>query len=304
MTSFVIDHLFESTLFAILMGLLTLCFANNRASVRHGLWFAASVKFLIPFSLIVAAGEFLRWETAPVVRLALAWPAPAVSPDIIPSDLRLPTIFADVPVPDVIAPVIQYATPSRDLDMTTLLFAIWLAGIVFLLCRWTLQALQLHAARKASTPATLLGHTDLPIPVRFSPTLFEPGLVFKAWTTPELLKKWWAPASFGITFVSCEADVRVGGKVRFVFKHPAAPEPMAFFGTYLDVVANKRLVWTNEESPDGSITTVTFEEKGGATFVVVHDLYPSKDALDAAIASDSTGAFPEQFTALDALLAA
>ena len=78
---------------------------------------------------------------------------------------------------------------------------------------------------------------------------------------------------------------------------------MAIFFTYNEVVPNTRISWTNEESPEGSVTTATFEEKDGKTFVVVHDLYPTKEALDAAIASGSTGGFPEQFDALDAFLA-
>lgn len=129
------------------------------------------------------------------------------------------------------------------------------------------------------------------------------NLVFKAWTKPELLQQWWAPKSFGIFFLSCEADVRTGGTYRFVFGHPASDQPMTFVGRYIEVTPPKRLVWTNEESDDGAITTVTFEEKGGVTLVVMHDLYPSKEALDAAIASGSTSGAPEQFTQLDALLA-
>jgi len=128
-------------------------------------------------------------------------------------------------------------------------------------------------------------------------------LVFAAWTTPDLLMRWWAPKSFGITFISCEADVRTGGSYRFVFGHPASEQPMAFFGRYLEVVPNKRLVWTNEEGEEGSVTTVTLEEKDGKTMLELRDLYPSKEALDAAIASGSTGAYPEQFEALDVLLA-
>ena len=127
-------------------------------------------------------------------------------------------------------------------------------------------------------------------------------LVYKAWTTPELVMRWWVPKSIEMSFLSCEIDLRVGGAVRFVFKHPASPEPMAFFGHYKEVVPNQRLVWTNEESEDGSITTVTFAEKGGETLVVVHDLYPSKKALDDAIASGSTAGYDEQFEQLDALL--
>jgi uncharacterized protein YndB with AHSA1/START domain len=129
--------------------------------------------------------------------------------------------------------------------------------------------------------------------------------VFQAWTQPELMMRWWAPKSFGITFISCEMDVRTGGTYRFVFGHPASEQPMAFFGRYLDIVPNSRIVWTNEESgPDGSVTTLTLEERGGGTLLVLHDLYPSKDALDAAIASESTGAFSEQFEVLDEILVA
>jgi uncharacterized protein YndB with AHSA1/START domain len=129
-------------------------------------------------------------------------------------------------------------------------------------------------------------------------------IVYDAWTKPELLKRWWAPQSFGIAFVSCEADVRTGGGYRFVFRHPASEEPMAFFGRYIEVTPLSRLVWTNEEAGDnGQITTVTFEERDGETFVVVHDLYPSKEALDEAIASGSTSGFDEMFQQLDELLA-
>jgi len=128
-------------------------------------------------------------------------------------------------------------------------------------------------------------------------------IVFQAWTTPELFQRWWVPKSFGLTLLSYEADVRVGGRYRLVFRHPAAPEPMAFFGTYLEVTPHSRLVWTNEEGGEsGQVTTVTFEEKGGQTLLVVHDLYPSKEALDEAIASGATGALPEQFEELDELL--
>ena len=127
-------------------------------------------------------------------------------------------------------------------------------------------------------------------------------ILFEAWTKPELIMRWWAPESFGITFLSCETDVRNGGSYRYVFGHPASEQPMAFFGRYIEVVPPSRIVWTNEEDADGSVTTVTFEEADGKTRVVVHDLYPSKEALDAAMASGSTGAWPEQFEALDNLL--
>lgn len=128
-------------------------------------------------------------------------------------------------------------------------------------------------------------------------------IVFEAWTKSELLQRWWAPKSFGVTFISCEADVRTGGTYRFVFGHPSSEQPMAFFGRYIEVTAPSRLVWTNDEGGEGgAVTTVTFEERGGATVVVMHDLYPSKEALDEAIASGSTSGFGETFDQLDELL--
>ena len=127
-------------------------------------------------------------------------------------------------------------------------------------------------------------------------------IVFEAWTKPELIMRWWAPTSFAISFLSCETDVRTGGSYRFVFGHAASEQPMAFFGRYIEVTPPSRLVWTNEEDEAGAVTTVTFEEKDGKTLVVLHDLYPSKEALDGAIASGSTGGWPEQFEQLDDLL--
>ena len=130
-------------------------------------------------------------------------------------------------------------------------------------------------------------------------------IVFEAWTKPELFKQWWVPKSFGLSVLSCEMDVRVGGRYRLVFSHPAAPKPMEFFGRYLEVTPHSRLVWTNEEGGDsGQVTTVTFEERGGKTLLIMHDLSPSKEALDGAIASGSTGGMDETFEQLDQLLAA
>ncbi len=128
-------------------------------------------------------------------------------------------------------------------------------------------------------------------------------IVFEAWTKAELFERWWVPKSIGLTLLSCQVDARVGGKYRLVFRHPASEQPMAFFGSYIEVTPHSRLVWTNEEAgEDGAVTTVTFEEKGGKTLVVVRDLYPSKEALDAGIGS--TDGMGESFDQLDALLVA
>ncbi len=127
-----------------------------------------------------------------------------------------------------------------------------------------------------------------------------PRIVFEAWTKPELIKRWWVPKSMGMSLVSCEVDVRVGGKYRFVFVHGAS-EPMAFYGRYLEVIPDSRLVWTNEEGGEnGAVTTVTFEEKAGKTLLVVRDLYPSKEALDAGRGAEA--ATFETFEQLDELL--
>jgi len=128
-------------------------------------------------------------------------------------------------------------------------------------------------------------------------------IVFAAWTKPELIKRWWTPKSFGISFISCEADVRTGGTYRFVFSHPDFEQPMAFFGEYVEVTPYSRIVWTNEESADGALSTLTFEENRGKTLLVLHELYPSKQALDDAIASGSPSGAPEQFELLDEILA-
>ena len=125
-------------------------------------------------------------------------------------------------------------------------------------------------------------------------------IVFEAWTKPELLKLWWAPKSTGLSLLSCEADVRVGGRYRFEIGR-AGSKPMAFFGQYVEVTPHSRLVWTNEESDDGAVTTVTFEEKSGKTLLVMRELYPSKEALDASIAG-MEGGMPETFAQLDELL--
>ena len=124
-------------------------------------------------------------------------------------------------------------------------------------------------------------------------------IVFQAWTTPELFKRWWVPKSMGMSLLSCDMDVRVGGKYRLEFAHGDAQA--AFFGSYVEVTPYSRLVWTNEESDDGAVTTVTFEEQDGKTLLAMQELYPSKEALDAA-GTGSADATVETFAQLDQLL--
>ena len=126
-------------------------------------------------------------------------------------------------------------------------------------------------------------------------------IVFEAWTKPELFMRWWAPKSMGVPLLSCEMDVRTGGKYRLEFGQDAS-NSWAFFGKYIEVIPHSRLVWTNDEGGDGGpVTTVTFEEKGGKTLLVMHELYPSKEALDAA-GTGAADAMPEQLEQLDELL--
>ena len=128
-------------------------------------------------------------------------------------------------------------------------------------------------------------------------------IVFEAWTKPELMQRWWVPKSAGITLLSCEMDVRTGGGYRFVFKHPVVPgETMAFFGKYVEVSPHSRLVWTNDESgDDGQLSTLTLEDRGDTTRMVLHELYPSGEAFDAA--AGAYDGMPESFDQLDELLA-
>lgn len=133
----------------------------------------------------------------------------------------------------------------------------------------------------------------------------RPHAVFDAWAEAARFRRWWVPASFGLTLEACELDVRVGGGYRLVFRHPAAAEPMTFHGRYLDVTRPERLVWTNDEAGGGGqITTVTFEDSDGKTLLVLRECYPTKAALDEAIESGSACAMDETFDQLAAELAA
>lgn len=151
-------------------------------------------------------------------------------------------------------------------------------------------------AREGSRPVTVERTSDREVVV--TRTFDAPArLVFAAWTQPELFQQWWVPKSMGMVLYACEMDVRVGGKYRLNFGEGAD-----FFGRYLEVTPASRLSWTNEEGgEDASITTVTFEEKNGKTFVVVTELYPSKEALDAA-GTGAAEAMRETFVQLDELL--
>jgi uncharacterized protein YndB with AHSA1/START domain len=127
-----------------------------------------------------------------------------------------------------------------------------------------------------------------------------PQTLFRAWAEPELFRRWWVPKGAGITLLSCEMDVRAGGKYRLEFA-AGRSDTVAFHGRYLEVVPDERIVWTNEEDDQGAVTTVTFENRGGKTLLTFHELYPSKEALDEAIAGSAAG-LPVQMNQLDELL--
>jgi len=126
-------------------------------------------------------------------------------------------------------------------------------------------------------------------------------LLFEAWTTPALFMRWWAPKSLGVPLLSCEMDVRPGGRYRLEFGQDAS-SAMAFYGEYTEVTPPSRLAWTNDEAENGALTTVTFDEQGGRTLLTFREIYPSKEALDESLAG-MEGGMPEQFDQLDALLA-
>jgi uncharacterized protein YndB with AHSA1/START domain len=164
----------------------------------------------------------------------------------------------------------------------------------------------MHARESEATPqknrATVERRSERELVV--SRTINGPArLVFEAWTRPELFQRWWVPKAAPISLLACELDVRVGGRYRLVFGVNGSEQQMEFFGRYIEVTPHARIVWTNDEGDEGgAVTTVTFEETDGQTRVVVHDLYPSKEALEGAIASGSTEGMPEQLEQLDELV--
>lgn len=157
--------------------------------------------------------------------------------------------------------------------------------------------MSLNATELGATKVTRTSDTEVE-----ATRLFDapPHLVWRAWTTPELFERWWVPASLGAPMHVRQLDVRVGGGYRIEFDGEGG-QVWAFFGKYLEVIPNQRIVWTNEESEDGPISTVTFEERDGKTLLTFHERHPSKEALDANIGGSE--GLPEQFAQLAELLA-
>lgn len=132
----------------------------------------------------------------------------------------------------------------------------------------------------------------------------SPARLFTAWTEPEYLLKWWAPKSRGVTLFECTADVRVGGRYRYLFGQ-ARHEAMAFSGEYREVVPAKRLVYTECFEPmahaGSAVVTAQFVEEGEHTRLLLSEVFPSKEALDATIASGMEGGMRETIEQLAAL---
>jgi uncharacterized protein YndB with AHSA1/START domain len=128
-----------------------------------------------------------------------------------------------------------------------------------------------------------------------------PEMVFRAWSEADLFRRWWVPKGAPMSLESCDMDVRTGGTYRLAFR--MGEQTMAFYGKYLEVVPGERIVWTNEEDEEGSVTTVTFEGQAGKTLLTFHELYPSPEALEEAMANGAAAGLPQQLDQLDELLA-
>jgi TonB family protein len=153
--SIVLDHLWQSTAILAVAGLLTLFFRNNGAHVRHALWMAASLKFLVPLFL------FFGWGMDLARLLGLHSP-PLAAVD---------TFYA-VGQPFSDGPVFR-AMPMPSLPAWIGILIFWLASIVAILAFWFARWLTLRATVRAARPADIAA----PMPVRLSPTQMEPGLV-------------------------------------------------------------------------------------------------------------------------------
>jgi len=153
MIAAILNHLWQSSLFALAVGSLTLLFRNNGASIRHGLWLVASVKFLLPFSLLATLGGAAFTHPVPASSLqALAKIEPAAAP------------FAVSAVPQF--------TASGQLSWALALAALWALGSLAIVIFWLARAARLSAIVRAATPIAF----DAPIPVRATSELLEPGL--------------------------------------------------------------------------------------------------------------------------------
>jgi uncharacterized protein YndB with AHSA1/START domain len=165
------------------------------------------------------------------------------------------------------------------------------------------QATTVKNATKNETIVERTSHRELIVTRTFDAPAH---IVFEAWTKPELLKRWWAPKSFGVSLFECEQDLRVGGAYRFAFgRDPKNPE--VFSGRYLEVDPPSRLVLTQvyERMSDigDVVVTADFEESQSRTRLTLHQLFPSKEALEGALASGMERGMRVTLDQLDELVA-
>lgn len=155
------NHLWQSSLCAPVVWVLTFMLRKNRAAVRYSLWLAASVKFLIPFSLLVAIGGQLGWRTVPAVQ----------QPQFV-------TVMTELSRPFAVSPHLSRLTitPPPATEIITILVGIWLFGILLGLLFWIRTLRQVRAVQSAATPL----HLELPIPVISASARMEPS-VFGIW---------------------------------------------------------------------------------------------------------------------------
>ena len=152
----VYDHLWQSTVFAAVAGLLTLALRKNRARVRHALWLAASLKFLVPLSVLIALGSQMQWHRVP------------------PSDLSAVVVSMSEPfsMPLASAPLLlKPVRPALD-PLPAILLAVWACGFLGIACSWWVRWRRIAAVVRAGSPVPL----QLPIPAVVSQTLVEPGV--------------------------------------------------------------------------------------------------------------------------------
>ena len=155
MTGAVLDHLWQSTLVAFLLGILTLLFRNNSASVRHGLWFAASVKFLFPFSLLALLGRLLFPHAVPDTSIQMLERVETVT---VPFASGVPVLAAPQP---------------HHVPWTLMALTVWALGSVAVAGFWLVQWRRLSAVARSAKASSL----QAPVPIRTTPELLEPGLV-------------------------------------------------------------------------------------------------------------------------------
>lgn len=163
----ILNHLWQSTVFVAAVAVLSLAFRHNRARLRYGLWFCASVKFLVPFAALAAIGDLLQWTQAPasIASVMTSPVAQEFSEPFADTSLDTAVLVAATRIPDWIAP---------------LLFGVWLCGVAVIASRRAKQWRRVRAALIASSPWQATAASPADIPVRTAPTVLEPG-VFGLW---------------------------------------------------------------------------------------------------------------------------